>query len=392
LLSLLRLSFGFTVVGLIQFLLDVICSPLHLSHAADSADGGIALAVSELILSQSSIGLSPSWLTANSYRFIIRDLRLFRAASLNGRHPLHIHGLWRSPTRVAAPLAYSGLPIVVAPHGMLDPGALAISRRKKRLVWRLWEKRALRSVSCLHALCPAEASAIRTLLPRTPIAVIPNGVSLPVPGSVCLSDVPWSAHIPPGDRVLLFLGRFHQKKGIEPLLHAWQAVSADAERHGWWLALVGYGDNGALCRRVSAAQSRGELSRILVYGPAFGAEKHAVLSAASSFVLSSFSEGLPMAALEAMAYKLPCLLSQACNLPEAFSAHAALPAPAEPLALAESIRQLFALSASDRAEMGRAGQAHVAACYSWSRVAEQTQQLYQWILSGGTRPAFVEFS
>jgi poly(glycerol-phosphate) alpha-glucosyltransferase len=228
------------------------------------------------------------------------------------------------------------------------------------------------------------------LLPDAPIAVVPNGVTIPAAPVAQLPDPPWAAHIPSGEPVLLFFGRFHAKKGIEPLLQAWQAVSAAAERSSWWLAFVGYGDQGDLQRRVAAAQAHGELNRVCVCGPVFGTHKQAALSAATAFVLSSFSEGLPMAALEAMAYQLPCLLSYACNLPDAFSVGAALPVAAEPESLAASLHQLFALSPGEREVMGCAGQAHVEEHYSWPRVAEQTRQLYQWILSGGDRPAFVE--
>jgi len=141
---------------------------------------------------------------------------------------------------------------------------------------------------------------------------------------------------------------------------------------------------------VSAAQAREELPQVFVGGPAFAAEKAAVLHGASAFVLPSLSEGLPMAALEAMAHQLPCLLSSACNLPETFRVGAALPAPAEPETLAASLQQLFALSAGERAAMGRAGRALVAEHYSWPRVAEQTGQLYQWILGGGPSPSSVQ--
>jgi poly(glycerol-phosphate) alpha-glucosyltransferase len=363
--------------------------------------------VTALVSAQQAAGGSPTWLTADRFPPRQRDRSLFSAAksgafehpasasTLSLHHLLHLHGLWRSPTRIAPRLAAAGLPLVIAPHGMLDPGALAISRRRKQLVWRLWERRALGSARCLHALCPAEAAAIRVLLPRVPIAVIPNGVELPAPSSQpLLPPLPppaWAGRVPDGEPVLLFLGRFHTKKGLDPLLAAWQAAAAVAERSGWWLALVGYGDDGALAQRVAAAQARGELKRLLVLGPVFAADKAAVLQAASAFVLPSFSEGLPMAALEAMAHRLPSLLSGACNLPQAFSAGAALVAEPEEATLAATLQQLFALSASERAAMGAAGEALVREQFSWPQVAEQTRLLYSWVLGGGAPPSFVDW-
>jgi glycosyltransferase involved in cell wall biosynthesis len=163
-------------------------------------------------------------------------------------------------------------------------------------------------------------------------------------------------------------------------------VAAEAARAGWWLALVGYGDGGQLEQQLRASP----VPRAVACGPVFGAAKQAVLATTSAFVLPSHSEGLPMAALEAMAHQLPCLLSRACNLPEAFRAGAALPAEPDPATLAASLRQLFALSPSDRAAMGAAGHDLVQERFSWPVVAEQTLELYRWILGGGERPGFVE--
>jgi len=360
----------------------------HLSRARGSADGGVAVAVEQLISAQAALHQPPAllWRTSSAPGSMAADVRAF-APEL-----LHVHGLWRAPNRLAARLQRR-LPVVVAPHGMLDPWAFAQHRRRKTLLWWAYEHRCLQRAAALQALCPAEAQALRALGLSAPIAVIPNGVALPAAAPATgerLPPPPWAKAIPAGEPVLLFLGRFHHKKGLEPLLQAWQSASQAAAREGWWLALVGYGDGGELESQVASAQARGELQRVLVCGPLFGSDKAAALSAASAFVLSSFSEGLPMAALEAMAHRLPCLLSAACNLPEAFVAGAALPAPPEPVALAAALQQLFALSPAERASIGAAGQAHVAARYSWPEVAAQTRELYSWILGGGERPGFVD--
>ena len=348
------------------------------------------MAVADLVAAQHRAGMQATWLTADCYPATQRDRHL-RESVRSMRPSLgHLHGLWRSPTRIATKLAKSGLPLVIAPHGMLNPMAFAHSRWKKRFVWHLWERLALSSARCLHALCPAEATAIRRLFPRIPIAVIPNGVALPAQASEELADpaqalLPWQALIPADEKVLLFLGRFHPGKGITPLLHAWEAVSSEAERQGWWLALVGYGDGGALERQLRTTP----VHRCMAFGPAFGRSKQAVLASAEAFILPSQFEALPMAALEAMGHGLPCLLSSACNLPEAFEQAAALRAEPNPESLAMTLHQLFDLSVPARAAMGDSGRALVTKHYSWPQVAAQTHDLYTWILGGGEKPTWV---
>ena len=78
----------------------------------------------------------------------------------------------------------------------------------------------MRSADCLHALCESEAQAIRAYIKNIPVAVIPNGVRMPTLGSDDLNPPIWQDLVPKGEKVLLFLGRFHQKKGLEPLMTA----------------------------------------------------------------------------------------------------------------------------------------------------------------------------
>ena len=56
-----------------------------------------------------------------------------------------------------------------------------------------------------------------------------------------------------------------------------------------------------------------------------------------------------------MAYQLPCLLSQACNLPQAFQSHAAIEADPDSARLIQSLQQLFLHSDNDRQRMGSQG-------------------------------------
>lgn len=356
----------------------------HLSRIRGPADGGISCIVEEMSAAQRQ---APAVGAAAAVRWLAAPDDLRTELRRFAPHLVHVHGLWSAPNRLIA--RRPRLPIVIAPQGMLDPWALAQRRWRKQAAWRLFERGNLQRAGAVQALTGAERAAIRAQGISAPVALIPNAVNLPELEPVLPpeSALPW---LPGTGRVLLFLSRFHEKKGLDPLLAAWQLVQAEAAREQWHLALVGYGDDGALARRVAAAQARGELAGVQVLGPCFGAEKAAVLAAASAFVLPSFSEGLPMAALEAMAHRLPCLLSAACNLPDAFSTGAALPAEPDPTALATALRRLFALSPAERTAMGAAGRALVAERYSWPQVARQTLELYRWILGGGQRPGFVE--
>ena len=366
--------------------MNSLLAPLHLSFSAASRDGGISTAIAQLLEEQQSLGVYARWLTSDQYSPWYRDQNLFKTFVETGANLLHCHGLWRSPTRLAAKLNdKDSIPFIISPHGMLDPWAMAYSPWKKWIVWRLWEANAMQSACCLHALCDSEAQSIRSYVKNQPIATIPNGVKLPKTDRSDLPPPVWDQSIPEGDKVLVFLGRFHQKKGIEPLITAWQSVVEDAKKNDWWLVFLGFGDEG----KLESQLANFPVERCLAYGPVFDDNKASALSHASAFALPSYSEGLPMAALEAMSYKLPCLLSDACNIPDAFAVHAAIPAEPESAYLTSSLETLFSLSSGDKSLMGHAGYKLIVDKYNWSTVAKQFHALYEWAMGCGDCPDFV---
>jgi poly(glycerol-phosphate) alpha-glucosyltransferase len=308
----------------------------------------------------------------------------------------YVAGLWKYPMLAAHRWSRATRkPLVIAPHGMLEPWAVRHSGFKKKIAGALFQNAQLRESACLRALCPAEVASFRTYGLRNPVCVVPNGVDLP---SLTEGAAPRHPHFPPGRKVLLYLGRIHDKKGLAPLLDGWaRARSAAAD---WILAIAGW-DQGAheaelkrqadaLGLRWSDGSRADPAAAVLFPGPQFGAEKTACYASCDAFVLPSFSEGLPMVVLEAWAHAKPVLMTPACNLPEGFAESAALRIEPQGDSIAEGLRTLFGLPAHELAAMGKAGRALVERKFDWRTVAAQMAEVYQWILGGGTRPACVE--
>jgi Glycosyltransferase Family 4 len=68
-----------------------------------------------------------------------------------------------------------GKPCLVTVHGMLEPWALAHKALKKQVAWHGYQKHILNRVGMLHATSEREASNLRALGLRPPIATIPWG-------------------------------------------------------------------------------------------------------------------------------------------------------------------------------------------------------------------------
>ena len=273
----------------------------------------------------------------------------------------------------------TGRRYMVTPHGMLDPWTLGRSGWKKRLVARWFEDEHLNKAACLRALNPDEAKGFRSYGLTNPIAIVPNGVDLP--------NGP--AQASGNSRTLLFLGRIDAKKGLAELLRAWQFVVADAGAEGWRLQVTGWGDPACVDAMQALARQLGLAKRVTFTGPLFGEAKSRAFKEAAAFVLPSFSEGLPMAVLEAWSYGLPVLMTRECNLPEGFAAGAAIRIETDPEAMARALVAFMTNPASERSTMGEAGRRLVEDRFTWDQVAAEMHEVYTWVHGGGPRPSCV---
>ena len=119
-------------------------------------------------------------------------------------------------------------PYVVSPHGILQPTALKHAGLKKRIAWRLYERRRLQSAQRLHATAPIEQVAINNQLPQARTMLVKLGIDVPV--------------LPPASNTrrqeVLYLGRMHPLKGIDLLLDAWRLTHAEGisllQQAGWF--------------------------------------------------------------------------------------------------------------------------------------------------------------
>jgi len=303
---------------------------------------------------------------------------------------IHSHGLWMWSDAVASSAARAmGKPHIVSPHGMLEPWAMANSARKKQLMWRLFQCRALQRACVLHALCDAEKTAMRDLGLTNPIAVVPNGVNLAE-----FADLPAKAEFEaafPGAKerkILLFMARLHPKKGLVPLLHAWKNLALAFPN--WLLVIAGPDENGHRAELETLVAQFNLTNAVLFTGMLDGALKRAALARADAFVLPSFSEGFSIAILEAMACRLPVLLTPECHFGDAVAGGAALQAAPDAQSLAEVARVLLEQTDAERAQMGARGYELVANRYTWERVAAAWKLLYAWCDDKGEKPACVE--
>ena len=90
-----------------------------------------------------------------------------------------------------------------------------------------------------------------------------------------------------------------------------------------------------------------------------------------------------------MAFRLPVLMTDECNFPEAFEKGMALRARPEAESLRQGLVELLSMTPKDASELGVRIREFVRANYSWSMIALRMAEVYQWLLGGGSPPASV---
>lgn len=280
---------------------------------------------------------------------------------------LHLHGIWMYPSRAGSAWArQTRKPYFISPHGMLDPWITARGKWKKVLARLGYERASWARATALHALTAREAADILRETGRRDSVIIPNAAPQ-VTGS-------WHAKRPMD---VVYLGRIHAKKNLVALVQGWMLARRPAPAR---LRIAGWGneqDIANLRAAIAAGDGTAEF-----FGPVFGEDKDRLLASARFMILPSHSEGLPMAVLEAWSAATPVLMTEECNLPEGFSAGAALPCGYDAKAIAIAIEQALVMDDGHWQAMARAAQDLAAGPFSAAAIAAQWGKAYGSAIEG----------
>ena len=314
------------------------------------------------------------WRGGQTWRSLTRQI-----AAVQG---VHIHGVWQKHCAFTSHLARRAhKPYIVSAHGMLDSWALQHRGLKKAVYSFLVEKHNLRHAACLHALTQAEAEDCRRFAGRRPVAIVPNGVTIPGGDSeLFFGQFPQLR----GRKLVLFLGRLHPKKGLDLLARAWPQIAASSpEPH---LVIAGPDYEQTRERTEALVCSLGIADRVTFTGMLSGPLKWAALAASQLFVLPSYSEGFSVAVLEAMGMGLPVVVTEQCHIPEIVLSRCGWTIQPKVSDLENALLEALSMAPLDRTRLGENGRNLVESRYSWPVVGAKMAALYSWVLGGIRAP------
>ena len=276
---------------------------------------------------------------------------------------------------VARPARRARVPLIVSPHGTAPAD---IGRGLVKKGWdRVLGSSFIRSVALVLALSPAESEQARSLWLRlgTPlrseqVAVVPNGVRLlpSAPEAGARFRQEWNLGEGP---VIAFVGRLTERKRVDLLVSAFARVAQQIR--GVRLLIVGP-DEGWLGRLKAQSRSLGVGPLVTFTGMLTGEMKQAALEASSLFVLPGAGEGFPIAVLEAMACRLPVIVTEAVS--GIAPSEGAVVVPPREGSLAEAMVPLLE-DGAQRTWMGGRGRQLVAAGYTWTKIAARVVDVYR---------------
>ena len=304
---------------------------------------------------------------------------LDKMAQLREPQLIHGHGIWLPVNHWTARAARrQGVPLIIQPRGMLEPWALKHKAWKKQLAMALFQRRDLQTARLFVATADSEYESLRQTGVRQPVAVIPNGVDF----SAVSAQKPKHDEATP--RTALFLSRVHPKKGLLNLLHAWARVAP----MGWCLKLAGPNEGGHLAEVMGLARQLSIDKSIEYVGEVDGAEKAKLYGQADLFVLPTFSENFGVVVAEALAHGLPVITTRGAPWSD-LQTHGCgwwVDIGVEPLIRA--LREAVDLGDDERRAMGASGREYVQR-YNWDEIAQQTIEVYRWLLGHGPKPICV---
>ena len=290
----------------------------------------------------------------------------------------HSHGLWMMPNIYPSKFAQNfNIPLIVSPRGTLSEWAFSNGSYVKKIFWQLYQKPALRNVACFHATALSEYEDIRSFGFSQPVAIIPNGIDI---------DLTPIKKNKSTDKVLLFIGRIHRKKGLDMLLPAWKKIQENFPN--WSVHIYGPNEKGYRDKMIKLSKNL-KLKRVFLFDPVFGQEKLGVYQKADIFILPTYSENFGMVVAEALSAGTPAIVSNGAPWSGLEEMECGWCFDINVDSLTAKLEMAMSTPSCKIHSMGLNGRRWMERDFSWNSIAEKMLETYSWVINKGAKPDWV---
>ncbi|MDJ0716052.1 MAG: glycosyltransferase family 1 protein [Prochloraceae cyanobacterium] len=244
------------------------------------------------------------------------------------------------------------------------------------------EKACLETANYIVATSPQEKEHMRSLVSKKgDIVIIPCGTYIDLFGSINRADARASLGMEPDDRIVLYLGRFDKRKGIETLVRA--VAKSKWSRDSRLKLIIGGGStpgrsDGIERKRIEEiVKELGLWSKTQFPGRISDRELPFYYAAADVCVVPSHYEPFGLVAIEAMASRTPVIASKVGGLQFSIvdGETGLLVSPQNEEAFTVALDRIL----DDRQlaqQLGLNGRKRVENKFSWNEVASELNDLY----------------
>ena len=262
---------------------------------------------------------------------------------------------------------------------MLDDIALEYRKYRKYFAYYLYQYNQLLNSSVLIATSTNEFQSIRKLNIKSPIALIPNGITLPSISSHSSFSV--------RNNVILCICRIHPIKGLENLIRAWAKTSLT----NFNLTIAGPDENNFLSYLKKLVISLNLTESVNFLDEVNESEKVALYQSSKYFILPSFTENFGTAIAEALSHGLPVITTNRTPWKDLGDFNCGWSVDIGVDSLVAVLDGLSGISSESWNQMSDNSINYVSK-FNWTDVASMTFSLYNWVLGYDSKPDFVYYN
>ena len=291
---------------------------------------------------------------------------------------IHIHEHRQTLAIIASYYASkNNIPYIVQAHGSVLP--FFQQESLKNLFDKVFGFKILHNASCVFALTEVEKEQyLKMGVDEDKIEIVPLGINLAE-----YKDLPSCGlfrskfNIAEEDKLILFVGRLHEIKGLDLLIDAFNDLiqeTANLNGSSIKLAIVGP-DDGYLSKLEEKIREYSLEENVIVTGPLYKEEKQEALVDCDLFVMPSRYESFTTSGLEAMACSKPLVLTKNNHIHDWVDGNVGIACDDDKDSLKDALQKI--ISDDDLALVfGENGRKLILEKYNWDMINNQILEIY----------------
>ena len=272
----------------------------------------------------------------------------------------------------------NNIPYVVQAHGSVLP--FFQKESLKNLFDKVFGFRILHNASCVFALTEVEKEQyLKMGVDENKIEIVPLGINLEE-----YENLPQNGrfrsrfNIAEEDKLILFVGRIHEIKGLDLLVDAFNDLIDHNGEVSIKLAIVGP-DDGYLSKLEEKINEYSLKENVIITGPLYKEEKQEALVDCDLFVMPSKYESFTTSGLEAMACGKPLVLTKNNHIHDWVDGNVGIACDDDKDSLRKAIETVL-FDDDLSAVYGEKGKELIKTKYNWDIINKQILDIYKKLL------------